>query len=74
MFVMRDFLVFCFYPTFLCGVFLREDNFPISKCFSRIMHKSLWGENKMCKFASLNGWLHNFYDFRTYESGVTYNY
>lgn len=31
MFVMRDFLVFCFYPTFLCGVFLREDNFPISE-------------------------------------------
>lgn len=38
------------------------------------MHKSLWSENKMCKFASLNGWLHNFYDFRTYERGVTYNY
>lgn len=27
------------------------------------MHKSLWSENKMCKFASLNGWLHNFYNF-----------
>ena len=30
---------------------------------SRIMQKSLWGENKMCKFASLNGWLHKFYNF-----------
>ena len=30
---------------------------------SRIMQKILWGENKMCKFASLNGWLHKFYNF-----------
>ena len=66
MFVMRDFLVFCFYPTFLCGVFLGKGNFLISEksiVFSRIMQKSLWGENKMCKFASLNGWLHKFYNF-----------
>ena len=43
MFVMRDFLVFCFYPTFLCGVFLREDNFPISKCFFKNYAQKLVG-------------------------------
>lgn len=57
---------FSFYPTFLCSVFLGKDNFLISEksiVFSRIMQKILWGENKMRKFASLNGWLHKFYNF-----------
>lgn len=66
--MMRDFFLFSFYPTFLCSVFLGKDNFLISEksiVFSRIMQKILWGENKMCKFASLNGWLHKFYNFWT---------
>ena len=66
MFMMRDFFLFSFYPTFLCSVFWGKDNFLISEksiVFSRIMQKILWGENKMCKFASLNGWLHKFYNF-----------
>ena len=57
---------FSFYPKFLCSVFLGKDNFLISEKsigFSRIMQKILWGENKMCNFASLNGWLHKFYNF-----------
>lgn len=31
MFMMRDFFLFSFYPTFLCSVFLGKDNFLISE-------------------------------------------
>lgn len=43
MFMMRDFFLFSFYPTFLCSVFLGKDNFLISKCFFKNYAENLVG-------------------------------
>lgn len=42
--------------------------------FQELCTKACWEKIKCVNLRHLMDVLHNFYDFRTYERGVTYNY